>query len=407
MVVARSKSVVNRSHRRAIGTFPTRRAAEQALHELRDSGFPMDRVSVVAQDGDRKGSIAGASTSNHSDNKADDGAKAGALSGGALGGLTGLLVGLGALAIPGLGPIMLAGAAATALATTAAGTAIGAAAGTLLGGLIGMGIPEDRAKVYNDRVSAGEYLVMVDGTDAEIAHAQGILNHRGVEEWGVYDIPATAGVTTAGMVENQPVHQPTVRTDAEAVRKFEERRIQAREDEANNMVSPVVPTPGASPAASQRVAAQPAQPISTAGQPVGTPGIENIELHEERLIVDKTRAKAGEVAIGKHIETEVAHTSIPIEKERVVVERTPGGMETGVTPGANAFQGETARIEVYEETPVIRKEAFVREEVSIRKEVDRTTVDREETLRREEINVYVQGHPAVDARPGDLPNERR
>jgi hypothetical protein len=55
MVVDRSKSVVNRSHRRAIGTFPNRRAAEQALHELKDSGFPMDRVSVVAQDADRKG----------------------------------------------------------------------------------------------------------------------------------------------------------------------------------------------------------------------------------------------------------------------------------------------------------------------------------------------------------------
>ncbi|MBD2033710.1 YsnF/AvaK domain-containing protein [Leptolyngbya sp. FACHB-321] len=404
MVVDRSKSVVNRGHRRAIGTFPTRRAAEQALHELRDSGFPMDRVSVVAQDGDRKGSIAGASKSEHGDNKADDGAKAGALSGGALGGLTGLLVGLGALAIPGLGPIMLAGAAATALATTAAGTAIGAAAGTLLGGLIGMGIPEDRAKVYNDRVSAGEYLVMVDGTDAEIAHAQGILNHRGVQEWGVYDIPATAGVTTAGMVENQPVHQPTVRTDAEAVRKFEERRIKAREDEANHMATPVIPTPVASSAASQQVAAQ---PISTAGQTVGTLGAENIELHEERLIVDKKRAKTGEVAIGKHIETEVARTSIPIEKERVVIERSPGSIETGVTLDANAFQGETARIEVYEETPVIHKEAFVREEVSIRKEVDHNTVNVEESLRREEINVDVQGHPAVDARPSDLPKDRR
>ena len=406
MVVDRSKSVVNRSHRRAIGTFPNRRAAEQALHELKDSGFPMDRVSVVAQDADRKGSIAGATTSDHhsdtkSDNKADDGAKAGALSGGALGGLTGLLVGLGALAIPGLGPIMLAGAAATALATTAAGTAIGAAAGTLLGGLIGMGIPEDRAKVYNDRVSAGEYLVMVDGTDAEITHAQGILNHRGVQEWGVYDIPATAGVATAGMVENQPVHQPTVRTDADAVRKFEERRIKAREDEASNMVPPVMPTSGGSSAASPVMSQQ------VAAQPVSTSGVENIELHEERLIVDKMRAKTGEVAIGKHVETEVAHASIPIEKERVVIERAPGSMETGVTPDANAFQAETARIEVYEEVPVIQKEAFVREEVSIRKEVDRSTVDLEESLRREEINVDVQGHPAVDARPDDLPKDRR
>ena len=395
MVVDRSKSVVNSGHRRAIGTFPNRRAAEQALHELRDSGFPMDRVSVVAQDADRKGSIAGVSTSDQADNKADDGAKAGALSGGALGGLTGLLVGIGALAIPGLGPIMLAGAAATALATTAAGTAIGAAAGTLLGGLIGMGIPEDRAKVYNDRVSAGEYLVMVDGTEAEIARAQAILNHRGVEEWGVYDIPATAGVATAGMVENQAVHQP-VRTDADAVRKFEERRIKAREDEASQMARPAMSAPVASTAA----------PHQASVQPVSTSGVENIELHEERLIVDKTREKTGEVAIGKHVETEVARASIPIEKERVVIERAPGSNETAVTPGADAFQSETARIEVYEETPVIQKEAFVREEVSIRKEVDRNTVDVEESLRREEINVDVQGHPAVDARPNDLPLDR-
>ena len=397
MVVDRSRSVVNHSHRRAIGTFPTRRAAEQALHELKDSGFPMERVSVVAQDADRKGSIAGVSTSDQADNKADDGAKAGALSGGALGGLTGLLVGIGALAIPGIGPIMLAGAAATALATTAAGTAIGAVAGTLLGGLIGMGIPEDRAKIYNDRVSAGEYLVMVDGTDAEIAHAQAILNHRGVEEWGVYEIPATAGVATAGMVENHAVHQPVVRTDADTVRKFEERRIKAREDEASRIAQPVMPTPIASTAVPQQASAQ----------PVGTSGVENIELHEERLTVDKIREKAGEVAIGKHVETEVARASIPIEKERVVIERVPGGNETAVTPGANAFQAETARIEVYEETPVIQKEAFVREEVSIRKEVARNTVDVEESLRREEINVDVQGHPAVDARPNDLPLDRR
>jgi len=52
-------------------------------------------------------------------NKADE-ALAGAVTGGA-GGLTGLLVGLGALAIPGMGPVMLAGATATALATALSG----------------------------------------------------------------------------------------------------------------------------------------------------------------------------------------------------------------------------------------------------------------------------------------------
>ena len=141
---------VTTHNRRAVGVFPNRRAAEQALYALRDSGFPMDRVSVITRDEIRESEIAGADVhdsvsehraAQHVDNKAEEGAAVGITTGGVLGGLTGLLVGLGSLAIPGIGPVMLAGAAATAIATTLAGTAIGAATGGLLGALIGLGIP--------------------------------------------------------------------------------------------------------------------------------------------------------------------------------------------------------------------------------------------------------------------------
>ncbi|AFY81041.1 general stress protein [Oscillatoria acuminata] len=171
--------------KRAVGTFPTRTQAERALRELKDSGFPMDRVSVIAKDENRP-----VSDDLHGEdrgNKADEGAAVGAATGGAIGTITGLLVGLGALAIPGIGPIMLAGATATALATTAGGAAIGAAAGGLIGALVGLGIPEERAKVYKERVARGDYLVIVDGTEADIARADTILNRGGIEEWGVYD----------------------------------------------------------------------------------------------------------------------------------------------------------------------------------------------------------------------------
>ncbi len=176
-------------HRRAVGVFTHRRDAEQALHELRDSGFPMDRVSVVVRDADRNDNIAGAQVGEQVGNKADEGATVGLLSGGALGGLTGLLVGLGALAIPGIGPVMLAGATATTLATTLAGAGIGAVTGGLLGGLVGLGIPEERARAYNERVERGHYLVIVDGTDEELARAERILHHRGIEDYGIYDHP--------------------------------------------------------------------------------------------------------------------------------------------------------------------------------------------------------------------------
>jgi len=115
-------------------------------------------------------------------------------------------------------------------------------------------------------------------------------------------------------------------------------------------------------------------------------------------LLTKTRAKTGEVVVGKRVETETSKVSIPVDKERVVIERTtPTGAGTAVTPGTMAFQeGEVARVEVYEETADIHKEAFVREEVSVRKEVDQETINAEETLRREELNVNTEGRPVVD-----------
>jgi uncharacterized protein (TIGR02271 family) len=118
---------------------------------------------------------------------------------------------------------------------------------------------------------------------------------------------------------------------------------------------------------------------------------QTLKLYEERLIANKTRQKTGEVAIGKHVETENATVSVPVEKERVVIERTPGSGRA-VTPGEATFQsGEVARVEVYAETPDIRKEAYVREEVSIRKEVEHETVEAHEQLRREELDIDKEG----------------
>lgn len=125
---------------------------------------------------------------------------------------------------------------------------------------------------------------------------------------------------------------------------------------------------------------------------------QNLKLYEERLIANKTRQKTGEVAVGKRVETETARASVPIEKERVVIERvTPVEAGQVVSIGDADFQsGEVARMEVYEETADIHKEAYVREEVNVRKEVVRSTVDGEETLRREELDIQTDGTPVVD-----------
>lgn len=124
---------------------------------------------------------------------------------------------------------------------------------------------------------------------------------------------------------------------------------------------------------------------------------QTLKLYEERAIANKTRQKTGEVQVGKRIETQTAHVSIPVDRERVVIERSvPGEVGRVVSPGeANFQEGEVARMEVYEETADIRKEAYVREVVNVRKEVERENVDAEETLRREEIDITSEGNPVV------------
>ena len=125
---------------------------------------------------------------------------------------------------------------------------------------------------------------------------------------------------------------------------------------------------------------------------------QSLRLYQERLVANKKRVKTGEVAVGKHVETEIAHVSVPIQKERVVIERvTPTDAGIAVSPGSvNFSEGEVAHVEIYEETPDIRKEAFVREEVKVTKVVEQDTVEAQETLRREELDVDAEGLPVVD-----------
>lgn len=126
---------------------------------------------------------------------------------------------------------------------------------------------------------------------------------------------------------------------------------------------------------------------------------QKLRLYEERLIANKRRYQTGEVAIGKRVETETARVSVPVEKERVVIERrVPEDVTAAVTPGDGDFrEGEVAHMRVYEQTADIQKQAFVREEVSVRKEVEMDTVDATETLRREELEVDVDGKPIVES----------
>jgi len=125
---------------------------------------------------------------------------------------------------------------------------------------------------------------------------------------------------------------------------------------------------------------------------------QTLRLYEERLVTNKQRQKTGEVTVGKRVETETARVSVPVEKERIVIERTtPTGAGTPVAPGDTAFQeGTVAHVDIYEERADVHKEAFVREQVNIRKEVEQDTVTAEEQIRREELDIDDAGRGIID-----------
>ena len=158
----------------AFGIFPDHTAAEAVVDHLYTAGFSHDDVSVLMAD--KQGSSDFAAEKN---TKAPEGTTAGVLSGGTVGGTLGLLAGLGALAIPGVGPLIAAGPIMGALA----GLGIGGAVGGLVGALVGMGIPEYEAKRYEGRVNDGGILVSVHcETSEEVSRAKDLLKQAGGED---------------------------------------------------------------------------------------------------------------------------------------------------------------------------------------------------------------------------------
>jgi hypothetical protein len=158
----------------AFGIYPSRSTAEIAVDQLISAGFSHSDVSVLMAD--NQGSKDFAAEKN---TKAPEGAVTGVGVGGTVGGTLGLLAGIGALAIPGVGPLIAAGPIMGALA----GVGLGGAVGGLVGALVGMGIPEYEAKRYEGRVKDGGILLSVHcDSSEEVSRAKEILKSTGADD---------------------------------------------------------------------------------------------------------------------------------------------------------------------------------------------------------------------------------
>jgi len=143
-----------------VGIYETLDAAKQAIETLEQSNFPSEQVSLVTHSVERQ--VPEEEELQYGDQAQTDAAK-----GAGIGGLVGVLLGAPLLAIPGIGPVLLAGPIAAGMT--------GAIVGGFLGALTGWGVHEDQVAEYEEKVREGATLVVADGDPQEVAEAQRTL----------------------------------------------------------------------------------------------------------------------------------------------------------------------------------------------------------------------------------------
>ena len=192
-----------------LGIFSPQAEAERAVDLLIAGDFPSSSISVLLPDSRSTRELA-----HEKHTKAPEGSAAGATVGGVVGGTLGVLAGVGALAIPGIGPLIAAGPLVAGLAGLGAGGAVGG----LVGALVGMGVPEYEAKRYEGRVKGGGTLLSIHcDTAEEIDRARHLLAGAGATD--VSSTSETAGARVADGDPDRGHHLDYVTLHASTVRR--------------------------------------------------------------------------------------------------------------------------------------------------------------------------------------------
>ncbi|MBE9181125.1 hypothetical protein IQ268_21420 [Oculatella sp. LEGE 06141] len=170
---------LQRSEKRSIGVFPNQYAMERALEALRQSGFPMHKVSIIVRDHENSPNLTESAMGSASQGDSPVSA---------MGRYTGFLVGSNRFDAPGVGPILVMGSEAGAFSDAFADKKVGIFPTDFVETLGRLGIPQVQARIYRDRLAHDGCLVMVRGTGDEALKATSALNQSGIQDWGVYSV---------------------------------------------------------------------------------------------------------------------------------------------------------------------------------------------------------------------------
>ena len=369
--------------------YPTYAEAARVVQALESAGIPHDNISIVSGDKtvgttgyDDMGTTGTGTgtglTSGDPDQGAATGAGTGATLGTVLGGGAGLLAGIGALAIPGLGPIVAAGWLVAALT----GAGVGAAAGSLLGSLTGAGISEADAHTYQEHVNQGGTLVTVRADDSQASHVEQLMGMT-----TGFASTATTGVMGATGAATGVMHDTTRETTA------------SRDAEM-----------GAGTMNTGAMGVMPAAPLGTTttntGLNTGTStgmntgmntGAANagdtIKVMKEDLTVGKRAVEEGGVRVTSHVVETPVQEQVTLHEERVTIDRHP--VNQRVTGTGDAFTNQTIEARATSEEPVVAKDVRVVEEIGLHKQATDRVETIRDTVRETKVDVEDTSRPAT------------
>jgi len=151
-----------------VAVYGTHLEAEEAVKKLQRAGIDMHTLSIVGKD-------------THTDEhpvgyyNTGDRIKYWGKTGAFWGGLWGMLFGSAFFAIPGIGPLLVAGPLVAWIVGALESAVVVGGLSAVGAGLIGIGIPKDSVVQYELALKTDQYLLVVRDTAAQVAKARDII----------------------------------------------------------------------------------------------------------------------------------------------------------------------------------------------------------------------------------------
>lgn len=308
--------------------------AREVVTALVDAGFQRENISIVASD------AAGTYSSRL---QTDDPEDVSGGEGAGFGAVVGALVGVGAMLIPGIGPVIAAGPLVAGLVGAGVGAAAGAVTGGITASLIDLGVDEESANYYAEGIRRGGALVTVQADDTWADNAADIMNRYNPVN---LDTKAAEWKTSGwqGFDENADAYVPTDTTHTSAATQH---HTHAGGEE------------------------------------------EKLQVVEEELQVGKREVERGGVRLHTYVTEEPVEEQVTLREEHVTVERNP--VNRAATDADFATGENTIEMTERAEEAVVNKQARVVEEVVVRKDVEEHTETIRDTVRRKDVEVEGTG----------------